>query len=139
MSHEIDSNATLWQNVQALMVKHYGKENLSRLALDCSIGLGTAGRIKEQKTSVGIGVMDKIAAHFNLAAWQLLVPGFNPSEPPVLQPVSQTEQRLWRAVMSVAEEIAQEQQAQGLHTAAGENATVGPDLTAATSPTSPRR
>lgn len=96
MAHEIDSNAVLWANLQALMVKHYGKVNLSRLAEDCGFAQSTATRIKQQQTATGLDKVDLIAHKFNLAAWQLLVPGFDPGNPPVLQPLSETERRLYK-------------------------------------------
>lgn len=108
MAQQIDSNATLWQNISALMLKHYGKMSMKRLADECGIGLGTVGRIKEQKTSTGLEVLDKIANRFNLAPWQLLVPGFDPSNPPTLQPVSAKERALYEKIMSAAKEIARE-------------------------------
>lgn len=108
MPDEIDSYATLWHNVSALMLKHYGEENLSRLARECAIGLGTAARIKKQQTSVGIDILHAIAVRFGLAPWQLLVPGFDPSNAPALQPVSQKERMLYERIMSAAKEIASE-------------------------------
>lgn len=73
----------LWQNVSAVMRHHYGKENLNQLIRDCGIGPGTATRIKEQKTSVGIDVLAKIAAAFDLQPWHLLLPGLDASNAPV--------------------------------------------------------
>ena len=72
-----DSKLVLWNNVSALMKARYGKENLTRLAKDAGIGPGTASRIKEHETSVGIDVLDAIAKAFKVSAWQLLVPGLN--------------------------------------------------------------
>ena len=66
---------TLWLNVQALMVAKYGAENLTRLAFDAGVGLGTATRIKQASTSVGLDVIAKIATVFGVAPWQLLAPG----------------------------------------------------------------
>lgn len=83
----IDSKAVLWASVLALMVKNYGRENLNRLAREAKIGPGTASRLKAQETSVGLDTIDKLAAYFNVEAWQLLVPGFEPDNMPVLQPV----------------------------------------------------
>jgi transcriptional regulator with XRE-family HTH domain len=105
---QIDTNATLWLNISALMVKHWGDENLNRLARECKIGPGTAARIKEQKTSVGLETLEKIAHHFQLAVWQLLVPGLDPENPPALQPVSAAERRLYEQIMSSAKTIASE-------------------------------
>lgn len=114
MAQERDSNTTLWMNVRALMLKHYGKENLSRLAAECEIGLGTAGRIKEAKTSVGIEVMGKIATRFGLEAWQLLVPDFDPENPPTLQPLNELERKVYRRIVDAARSIASDPEAQAL-------------------------
>ncbi len=104
----IDSKAVLWASVLALMVKNYGRENLNRLAREAKIGPGTASRLKAQETSVGLDTIDKLAGHFNVEAWQLLVPGFEPDNMPVLQPVSPSERRLYERIMAAAKEIATE-------------------------------
>lgn len=62
----------LWENVRALMVQKYGKENINRLAADAKIGIGSAQRIKEAKTSVGIDLVEAIADAFQVYPWQLL-------------------------------------------------------------------
>lgn len=95
----------LWANVHALMLKHYGEENLSRLARDCGIGLGTTTRIKQQQTSVGLEIVDKIAEHFNVHPWQLLVPGFDPASPPTLMPVSASERQLYERLSAAVREF----------------------------------
>lgn len=60
------------------MTYHYGRENLNRLAKGAKIGPGSATRIKEAKTSVGLDVLEKVAKHFKVAAWELLHPEFAP-------------------------------------------------------------
>lgn len=77
-----DSKETLWANVLALMKHHYGKENLTRFSADVGIGPATATRIKDRRTSVGLDVLEKIAAKFSLEPWQLLVPGLDVAKPP---------------------------------------------------------
>jgi transcriptional regulator with XRE-family HTH domain len=91
--------------VHALMLKHYGKENLTRLARECKIGPGTASRLKEGETSVGLETIDKIARHFNVQAWELLVPNFDPANRPTLQPITEQERRLYERLREVAKEI----------------------------------
>jgi hypothetical protein len=70
----------LWANVRALMVKRYGGENLNRLAREAKIGPGSATRIKECQTNVGLGVLEKLARHFEVEPWQLLAPGLSDEE-----------------------------------------------------------
>jgi len=108
MGQGIDSNATLWNNVETLMVKKYGRTNLKGFATFCKVGVGTIQRIEAQQTSVGIAILDKIAHKFDLAPWQLLVPGLDPDNPPALQPVSQKERALYDKLMGAAKLIAAE-------------------------------
>ena len=75
---KIDSKAVLWRNVLALMVKKYGKENLTRFATEAGIGPGTATRMKDQATSVGVDVLEKSADVFGVEPWQLLLPEGQP-------------------------------------------------------------
>jgi transcriptional regulator with XRE-family HTH domain len=100
----VDSRKVLWKSVSALMLKHYGEENLTRLARDCKIGPGTASRIKAAETSVGLEVIDKIAKKFHVDAWELLVPGFDPGNRPALQPLSEHERQLYARWKELARE-----------------------------------
>lgn len=102
MGDHVNSKSALWGSVQALMQQHYGKENLQRFAKDTHIGIATVVRIRDQQTSVGLDVLDKISARFNTSAWQLLVPGFDPANKPTLQPVSDKERALYDRIMSAA-------------------------------------
>lgn len=102
---QIDTNATLWANIEALMLAEWEEVNINRLARECKIGPATVVRIKDQKTSVGLEVLDKIADRFNLAVWQLLVPGMEPGNPPTLQPMSAAERRLHERVMALTKEV----------------------------------
>lgn len=74
---EIDARKTLWDNLLALMVIRYGKENMGKLAKDAGIGGATMTRIKEQNTSVGTEHLDKLAKALKVPTWQLLCPGFD--------------------------------------------------------------
>ena len=77
---KIDSKKVLWENVVSLMVSRYKKENLTKLAKDSGVGPGTMTRIKDQETSVGVDVLEKLAAVANVEPWQLLHPDMGKSE-----------------------------------------------------------
>jgi hypothetical protein len=64
----------LWENVRTLMLDAWGVENLNRLAREAHFGPATASRIKEQKTSVGVDVVEKVARLFKLPPAALLLP-----------------------------------------------------------------
>jgi hypothetical protein len=70
----LDLKKVLWDSVSALMEEKWGGENLTRLAREGKLGPGTAQRLKEQKTSVGLDIVQKIACLFKVAPHQLLVP-----------------------------------------------------------------
>lgn len=105
MTKTTSARSILWANVSALMRHKYGKENLTRLAADCKLGPGTASRIKEQKTSVGIDVVETIARKFGIDAWQLLVPGMEADNPPVIANASAEHQRLIARLRQTKEAI----------------------------------
>jgi hypothetical protein len=64
----------LWENVRSLMAEKYGEENLNRLARDAKIGVASVARIKEQKTSVGLDILEALGKFFKLSPFQLLIP-----------------------------------------------------------------
>jgi hypothetical protein len=67
--------ATLWENLQTLMLRKYGKENLYRLGDEAGTGSGTPGRLKLKKQSIGIDVLAKFADALGVEPWQLLADG----------------------------------------------------------------
>ena len=78
----------LWENVSLLMLRRYGGENLTRLAKEAKFGPGSATRLKEQNTSVGVDIVDKLAKLFKLEPWQMLAPGLDPDHPPEIAKVN---------------------------------------------------
>jgi hypothetical protein len=50
-------------------------------------------------------VVDKIAAAFNVSAWQLLVPGADASNMPALLPVSAAKRKFYERVVQAAKEL----------------------------------
>lgn len=104
--------ATLWENVRALMVLKYGKENLNALARDAKIGPGSATRIKEAKTSVGVDIVEKVAEAFKVEPWQLLAPGMDDEKfLVILRAWQDTDGRGRRMLLSAAEGAAEDESA----------------------------
>lgn len=100
----LSTNSILWSNVQRLMLHKYGKENLTRLARESGCGPGTASRIKEQKTSIGLEVLSKIGAVFDLEPWQLITPNLDPTNPPVIW-LTRAERDLYTRLKGIAAEV----------------------------------
>lgn len=65
---------TLWENVRQLMIERWGRENINRLARESKIGLASAQRIKEGKTSVGLDIVESVGRAFRVPAFSLLLP-----------------------------------------------------------------
>ncbi len=79
-----DTRITLWENVLALMHREFGEENVTGFARWAKIGVGSVQRIREQKTSVGLEIIEKIARKAKLDPWQMLVPDLDVTNAPVL-------------------------------------------------------
>lgn len=100
------SNAIVWANLVTLMVKEYGEENQTRLARDAGTSPGNIARIKAQQTSVGFALLEKIAQAFDLQPWQLLVPGLDAANRPVIRVASPSERQLYENAKKASEALA---------------------------------
>lgn len=98
--------ATVWSNLTALMQARWGVPNINRLAREAHVGVATVQRIKDGGTSIGIDVLGKVARVFNIPAWQLLLPGLDPTCPPMLIKDA-AEQRAVRQMLVAAEQLAE--------------------------------
>lgn len=108
--------AVLRRNLKALMDKAAkdGNAELSkqiRLGKKAGVGQATIGRIlSPQGEDSGVETVAKLAKAFGLEGWQLMVPGMDPSNPPVLQPVSKEEQALYSRLREAALDYAKRNQ-----------------------------
>lgn len=97
----------LRDNVKALLKSGIGPK--SQLQLGGKPGTGgqpTIGRIvSDEGENTRLGVISAIAAAYNLEAWQLLVAGMDPKNPPVLAPVTKEEKEFWGRLRSLYEEV----------------------------------
>lgn len=100
----IEPKRILWSNVLRLMERRWGEENLTRLAREAKVGPGTCTRIKEQKTSVGLDVLQKLAGAFDLQAWHLLTPDLDPDNPPVIY-LNERERKLYENLRAAVREL----------------------------------
>jgi len=101
----IDSKLILWENVSALMRHHWGKTNLKRLSSEAQIGLASCDRMKKQKTSVGLDILEAVAEVFELQAWHLLTPNLDPGNPPVIY-LTREEAELYQRFRKSARDLA---------------------------------
>lgn len=97
----------LRDNVRALMESGTGPS--SQLALGKKPGTGgqaTIGRIIGPRgENTKLETIAAIAKAYNLEAWQILVAGMDPKNPPVLTPVSKEEKELWARLRQLYQDV----------------------------------
>jgi transcriptional regulator with XRE-family HTH domain len=98
----MDARDNLSRNLLALMAKNgYSQGDMRR---KCGIAQSTIGRIIRKTTAADIDTVSAIAGVFHLVAWQLLAPPFDPSNPPVLNQVSEKERQLYERLKTIIQE-----------------------------------
>lgn len=91
--------AIVRENVQALRDYPPGAKRGQRtFAEKCGIGEGTVWRISKGQDGTSVETLRAIAEAHGLQAWQLLVPGFDPANPPVMAPLTEAERKLYAAI-----------------------------------------
>jgi hypothetical protein len=99
--------AVLRQNVAALLKSKLGPTNPTALGKAAGVGQATIDRIlSAEGVDARIETLAKIAKVYELESWQLLVAGMNPSNPPVLLPVSKAERALYDSLKAAMAEAA---------------------------------
>ena len=65
----------------------------------------TISRIKRGEVSPQLDSIDALARAFGLSPWQLLVPGLDPRNPPLLRSASPEEKALYDRILAAAQEL----------------------------------
>lgn len=68
----------LWQNLETLMTRAWGRTNLNRLAREAGIGTATMARLQELGQNVGVDMLIKLGRPFRRQPWELLSPTLGP-------------------------------------------------------------
>jgi transcriptional regulator with XRE-family HTH domain len=96
----------LRRNLKALMGTKAGPTSQGELHRKSGVAQSTIGRIlSAEGEDSGIETVDRIAKAYGLQGWQLLVAGMDPTNPPVLQPVSKAERALYDRLKELAKDI----------------------------------
>lgn len=96
----------LAQNIKALLIGKHGPRTQSELAKKSGVAQATIGRLLRSEASATAETIAALAAAYELEAWQLMVAGMDPSNPPVLMPVSKAERALYDKLREAAFGIA---------------------------------
>ena len=78
---------TIRDNVRRLLGLNAGESGVSRV-MALGFSNGTAQRILDSDTSIGVDVLERLADALKLAPWQLCVPDIESDRLPRLEPVS---------------------------------------------------
>lgn len=93
-------------NVQALLDSGIGPKSQSALHKKCGVAQATIGRIlRPEGENPKVENVAAIAKAYGLEAWQLLIAGMDPKNPPVLSPVTKAERELWDKLRAVYDEV----------------------------------
>lgn len=98
---------TLGQNVSALMGGNESLDSNPKVSKATKLSTSTLSRLRNGQVNANLETLEAIAEAFDVEPWQLLVPGFQPANPPVLGMAGQKEQDLYNRFMSAAKEIVQ--------------------------------
>jgi hypothetical protein len=99
------TRAVLRQNINGLLRSKTGPSNPTALGKKAGVGQATIDRIlSPEGVDARIETLEKIAGVYGLEAWQLLVAGMDPTNPPVLQPVSKAERALYDSLKAAMQE-----------------------------------
>ena len=99
----------LAENVNAVMKVNSDVSSNPKLAEKAKLGTGPIARVRAGE-NITLATLESVAKAMNLEPWQLLVPGFQPGNPPVLGVAGKREEELYRRIRSAAKEIAKIEQ-----------------------------
>lgn len=74
-------------------------------AIGMKVGKSTVDRLRNGTTPVNLDYIDALAQAFGLDAWQLLVPGIDPRNPPTLRSISPAEEQMYSRMRELASQI----------------------------------
>lgn len=83
-----------------------GPRTQTELASKAGVAQATIGRILNCDAAATIETVAQLAGAYGLEAWQIMVAGMHPTNPPVLMPVSAHEKELYDRLRATALEIA---------------------------------
>lgn len=72
--------------------------SITQLAETCKMHARTVNRIIYGEAATQLDSICEIAKHIGVEPWQMLVPGADLTNPPVLQPVTEREKQLWSLI-----------------------------------------
>ncbi len=95
---------TLAANLAALMAASVELKSQAAVAKRAGMDQRTVGRIINREHSPTVVQLERLARAFGIAPWQLLVPRFDPGDPPAM-PLTVSQRDAWNTMRIAAESI----------------------------------
>lgn len=93
-------------NISRLMQSRPKLNSNPKLGARSGIGIATISRIINGETAATLDTLSRLAAAFDLAPWQLLVPNLDATNPQILQSISPKEADLYKRLRdTIAQEV----------------------------------
>jgi transcriptional regulator with XRE-family HTH domain len=100
-----DTAKVLGANLAALMASNEELNSNPKVSKKTGLGTGSISRLRNGDVDANLSTLEKIARAFDLAPWQLLVPGLDPGNLPALLAATETEKLLWERLKAMAKEL----------------------------------
>lgn len=100
-----DALASLSASLRALMESSPDLRSQAAVGKRAGMDQRTVGRILNREHEPTIGQLDRLAKAFGLAPWQLLVPGLDPKNPPVIH-LTETERAFYERMRQAVQDMA---------------------------------
>lgn len=95
----------LAENLSALMRDRPRLDTFKKIVAAGVPSNGTLDRIRRKKAGCSVDQLDALADVFDLEPWQLLIPGLQPNNPPIVRDVTDAERRLWKRLDGLMQEL----------------------------------
>jgi transcriptional regulator with XRE-family HTH domain len=86
-------------------LREANNETQSGFAKKCGMAQRVYGRLENGENWQHLESLDKIARTYDLQVWQLLLPEFNPSNPPLIRKASDKELAFYEKIKDAAKEL----------------------------------
>ncbi|KPF66094.1 hypothetical protein IP84_16910 [beta proteobacterium AAP99] len=93
-------------NLNNLAAAHPSLSQHKQIAAKSGIHETTIARIRKAQHACDIETLEAVAKAFGLHAWQLMVDGWDATNPPVLQPLTEAERRLYEKIRDLSSDLA---------------------------------
>ena len=101
----------LAENLRALMKKSKDRNGtlgtIEQVAEASGVSKGVVERMTKAQSNTGIDHLQGIAKAFEMEAWQLMIPGLDATNPPMLAAVTEQQKALWDKLKKTATELTQ--------------------------------